>query len=249
MQAWGHTATATAHHHIVHDGQAVVDDEETILAHHDHHGDVDEAQCKGCRALLTENQLLRELLLRTSTDAQQIINAFEKQMDFQRQRFEVAGGLKNKGPARKAGAKPKASGTLSQPITPDVFRKLSHAAAQELVKVHPEYKELYDIAVNSKGGLFERLLNSDVFTEEQKRKQLQLSLLRQVELNDMSSSISPKSKAVVSPKAAPHVSVSQISTTSKATPTSPKNVPRTPEATGENYYKIHSNFSLSLRKQ
>ncbi|CAK4225803.1 unnamed protein product [Aphanomyces euteiches] len=214
---------------------------EEILAAHSYHDETQDEQvsCKGCRALLTENQLLREQLLRTSTDAQQIIHSFEKQMEFQRQRMEVASGLKNKGPVMAAAVvKPKPTGVLSQQITPDIFRKLSQSAAQELVKVHPEYKELYDIAANSKGSLFERLLSSDVFTEEQKRKQLQLLQLRQKELNDMD--VQPKIVAK-SPKAG-HISTAK-------TPVSPRNVPRTPEAAGENYFKLHNSFSLSLRKE
>ncbi|EQC31089.1 hypothetical protein SDRG_11274 [Saprolegnia diclina VS20] len=199
--------------------------------------DCDHPSCKGCQALLTENQLLRELLLRTSTDAQQIINAFEKQSDFQRLRFETV--LKPKGPARNASLsspskQTKAPGQLSLPMTPDIFRKLSTPAAQELVKVHPEFKELYDVATTCKGSLFERIVNSDMFSDDQKKKQIQLSTMRQLELNTLD--IQAKS-----PRASKRESQSSGQK-------SPQRLPISPEAAGDDYFKLSNDFVASLRQ-
>ncbi|RHY91185.1 hypothetical protein DYB37_002200 [Aphanomyces astaci] len=219
--------------------------DEVISAHSDHRlrdDDHSNVECKGCRSLLTENQLLRELLLRTSPDAQQIIHAFDKRLDNQRQRLEVVGGLKIKSPVNSSHTiKVKPTGALSQPITPDVFRKLSHSAALELAKVHPSYKELYDLAANPNGSLFERVLSSDAFTEEQKRKQVQLALLRQKELNDLDTQ--PRI-AVKSPKAreGSHISTSpRHGASSPQHATSPRNSLDSP---GDNYFKLHNNVAL-----
>ncbi|OQS04936.1 hypothetical protein THRCLA_02870 [Thraustotheca clavata] len=198
-----------------------------------------DSSCKGCQALYTENQLLRDLLLRTSTDAQGIINAFEKQMEFERQRMENASGIKAKGVVSSTQVV-KPSGQISMPLTPDIFRKLSSAAAQELVKVHPEYKELYDVAMTCKGSLFERIANSDLFTEEQKKKQLQLSIMRQHELNTIGVQMRAKSPKVSKEKTSPtHITTSKEKSSK---------LPISPEASGDNYFKLHNDFVASLRK-
>ncbi|RHY31901.1 hypothetical protein DYB32_003061 [Aphanomyces invadans] len=223
--------------------------DEVILSHSDYHANEhSEVECKGCRSLLTENQLLRDLLLRTSPDAQQIIHAFDKRLDNQRQRLEVAGGLKIKGPVTSpktvTAIKVKPTGVLSQSITPEVFRKLSHSAAVELVKVHPSYKELYDLAANPNGTLFERVLSSDVFTEEQKRKQLQLALLRQKELNDMDSH--PRI-AIKSPKAAgdaSHISTAKSPRNGASSPRQATSLSRSLDSPTDNYFTLHNNVAL-----